>query len=270
MAYEKKISRAEPGLIVLILDDSVSMAECMPGTSDANYAWVERYGGIIFKELLSRSTEVRGEGTVIKTRYYIYTVVYGSSRQIWGDGCMDIEAVVKKYTESGNSLGLGGNLGGTDAAAAFEVALEMLRQAVEEPRFRNSFPPMVFHLTDGESQTDAQTAADEIRRLQTGDGNVLLVNAYIGTRTNLNYNGPENFPGYLNTGEAGPSEDNIRLFNMSSEIPDSIRQNLIGDGIFPNLRTGARLFFDVRTKEMLKHVIQVVGSIGSRANRLER
>ncbi len=270
MPYEKKISRAEPGLIVFVLDDSGSMSGSMPGTSGANYAWVERYCGIILKELLSRSTEVRGDSTVIKPRYHTFTVAYGGSTQVWGEGIMDIEATVKKYAGDSNSLGLGGNLGGTDAAAAFQVALNRLRQAVEEAQFRNSFPPMVFHLTDGESQTDAQAVAEEIKNLRTGDGNVLVVNAYIGAQTNLSYKGPADFPGYLNTSEAGPSDDNIRLFNMSSEIPESIRQNLIDDGIFPNLRAGTRLFFDVRTKEMLKNVIQVVGSIGSRANRMER
>jgi hypothetical protein len=53
-------------------------------------------------------------------------------------------------------------------------------------------------------------------------------------------------------------------------MPEAIHQNLVSDGIFPALRQNARLFFDVRTKEMLKHVIQVVGSIGSRADRTER
>jgi hypothetical protein len=48
-------------------------------------------------------------------------------------------------------------------------------------------------------------------------------------------------------------------------MPDTIHQNLVADGIFPKLRSGSRLFFDVRTKEMLKNVLQVVGSIGSRA-----
>ena len=92
---------------------------------------------------------------------------------------------------------------------------------------------------------------------------------HIGTRTSLNYKGPDDFPGYVEEAEAGPSPDNIRLFNMSSQVPNSMRQNLIEDGIFPQLRPGARLFFDVRTKEMLKHVIQVVGSQGSRANQAE-
>ena len=70
--------------------------------------------------------------------------------------------------------------------------------------------------------------------------------------------------------EVGADEDNLRLFHMSSVAPSCVNQNLVNDGIFPQLREGCRLFFDVRTKEMLKHVIQVVGSMGSRADRLER
>jgi hypothetical protein len=54
---------------------------------------------------------------------------------------------------------------------------------------------------------------------------------------------------------------------MSSTAPQTIEDNLRGEGIFPQLRPGAKLFFDVRTKEMLKHVIQVIGSMGSRMAR---
>jgi len=71
----------------------------------------------------------------------------------------------------------------------------------------------------------------------------------------------------VDAGEAGPDRDNLRLFEMSSVVPDCIRQNLIQDNVFPKLRAGARLFFDVRCKKMLKHVLQVVGSLGSRADR---
>ena len=186
---------------------------------------------------------------------------YGSRPQRWGSPGMDIETAVVKYTQEGNSFGLGGNLGGTDNAAAFQMALEDLRQAVGDPKFKDSFPSMLFHLTDGESQTDARPLAEQIKQLATSDGNVLIVNAYIGTMTSLNYQGPEDFPGYLEASEAGPSPDYLRLFEMSSVVPEAIRQNLVNDGIFPKFRPGARLFFDVRTKEMLKHVIQVVASI---------
>jgi hypothetical protein len=136
---------------------------------------------------------------------------------------------------------------------------------VADDKFRHSFPATVFHLSDGESQTDASVIAKQIKELSTDDGNVLLVNAFIGTQTSLAYSGPEDFPGYVTADEAGPNRYNLRLFEMSSEMPPCIHQNLVDDGIFPAMRPGARLFFDVRTKEMLKHVIQVVGSIGSRA-----
>lgn len=270
MAYEKKVSRAEPGLIVFVIDDSGSMADSLPGTSDQKYLWVGRYIGIILKELLARSTEVKGQDVVIKPRYFLYFIVYGSNPQVWGGGQMDIQQAVEDYTRAGNSLGLGGHLGGTDAEQAFREAFDYLSSAVADEHFKNSFPPMVFHLTDGMSDTDAGPVAEQIRQLSTLDGGVLVVNAYIGTQTSLAYSGPEDFTGYIDPDEAGTSSDNRRMFAMSSTVPPCVQENLTGDGIFPKLRSGARLFFDVRTKEMLKHVIQVVGSLGSRADRAKR
>jgi len=270
MNHGEKISRAEPGLIVFIVDDSGSKADPLPGTSDPKYQWVERFIGVILRELLAKSTELKGDTAKIKPWYYIYIIIYGSKPQVWAAGQMDIQAAVEKYADDGNSLCLGGKSGGTDAAAAFQKAYEYLKEAVKDEHFRTSFPPMVFHLTDGMSATDATPIAEQIKQLSTEDGNVLIVNAYIGTETNLNYRGPEDFPGYVDVSEVGPNEDNVRLFNMSSEAPACIRQNLIDDGIFPNIRERSRLFSDVRTKDMLKHVIQVVGSLGSRAERTTR
>ena len=267
MPYAKLVSRAMPGFILLLLDDSGSMSDPLSGTSDAKYLWVERYFGIILRELLARCGDFRGDTVIIKPRYYLHTVLYGSTPAVWGGGELDIQATVEKYTQAGNSLGLGGHLGGTDSAAAFQQAKAIIERAVTDPRFQQSFPLMLFHLTDGESQTDAASIAEQIKQFQTADGNVLIVNAYVGTQTSLNYQGPEDFPGYVQASDVGPKPDNLRLFDMSSEMPETIRQNLIHDGIFPNLREKSRLFFDVRTKEMLKYVIQVVGSIGSRVNR---
>ena len=263
MAYEQKISRAKPGIIGLVLDDSGSMAVKLPGTSDPKYQWVERYVGIILDELMARSCDVKGTGVLIKHRYYLYVLKYGSDTELWGDGEMDIEAAVELFSNSGNSLGLGGHLGGTDAEKALQEMYDYLKQTLAGEKFKDSFPPMIFHLTDGESWTDATGYAEKIKQLSTNDGNVLLANAYIGTQTSLNYSGPEDFPGYVDVSEAGPEEDNVRLFNMSSEAPECILENLKADNIFPKLRSGSRLFFDVRTKETLKHSLQVVGSMGS-------
>ena len=179
MSYEQKISHAKPGLIGLVLDDSGSMADKLPGTSDPKHQWVERYVGIIFEELLSRCSEVRSAGVVIKPRYYLYVLKYGSETNVWGNGEMDIEAAVEIFSNSGNSLELGGHLGGTDAEKALRQMYDYLTQALAGERFKDSFPPMVFHLTDGESHTDATQAARQIMELSTNDGNILMVNAYI-------------------------------------------------------------------------------------------
>jgi hypothetical protein len=267
MAYEKKISRAQPGLIGLILDDSGSMADNLPGTSDPKYQWVERYFGNILHELLARSSEVKGNDAIVKPRWYLTTVKYGTHPELWGSPESDIQTVVELFSRSGNSLGLGGNLNGTDTEAAFAEMLDHLKNSLAGERFKNAFPPMIFHLSDGQSATDATAIAEEMKRQTTADGQTLLVNAYVGTQASLSYNGPEDFPGYLEVPEVGSSPDNIRLFAMSSVVPPSIEANLKADGIFPQIRPGSRLFFDVRTKEMLKHVLQVVGSLGSRMAR---
>jgi len=265
MSYEQKISQAKPGLIGLVLDDSGSMGDNLPGTSNPKFQWVERYFGIILDELLSRSSEVKGTGVVIKPRYYLYVLKYGSDTEIWGNGEMNIEAAVELFSNSG--IGLEGRLGGTDTQKALHMMFDYLNQALVNERFRSSFPPMIYHLSDGKSWTDATGYAEQIKQLSTNDGNVLMVNAYIGIQTSLNYNGPQDFPGYLEPSEAGPEHDNIKLFNMSSVAPECILDNLKADNIFPKLRSGSRLLFDVRTKETLKHSLQVVGSMGSRMAR---
>ena len=126
MAYEKKISRTEPGLIVGIFDDSGSMADYLPGTTDPKYKWVERNFGIILKECLGRSTELKGNTAEIKPRYFIYNIIYGSEPQVWGSGEMDIQTAVEQYANANNSLRLGGHLGGTNAKAAFQEAINYI------------------------------------------------------------------------------------------------------------------------------------------------
>jgi hypothetical protein len=268
--YQQKIQTSRPGLIVLVLDDSISMSDPLVGGTDPKYLWVERYAGLILKELLARSNEVVADRAVIKPRYFVHTIVYGGGPTTWPNGssaALDIENVIKAYAggpAGSSSLGLTGGRGGTDSRAALQLACNYLQDAVQDDRFKDAFPPMVFHLTDGESQTDAEPVADQIKQLSTNDGNVLLVNALIGTNTNLNYAGPDDFPGYQDEDDSGPLDHSKKLFRMSSEAPETIRLNLVEDGIFPELRAGSRLYFDVRTREMLKHVLQLVGSQGSR------
>ena len=136
MSYEKKISQQYPGLIALILDDSGSMRDNLPGTSNPKYEWVERYTGIILDELLERSSEVRGDEVKIKPRYYQHITKYGSTTRLWNESHMDIETTIRHFTDSGNSLGLSGNLGGTDAKRAFKEAYDFLKGELLSEKYR--------------------------------------------------------------------------------------------------------------------------------------
>jgi len=75
-----------------------------------------------------------------------------------------------------------------------QKAQDILAKAVADPKFANSFPPMLFHLTDRHVPERPSAVVNRIRQLSTPDVKSLTVNAYIGTQTNLSYSGPEDFP----------------------------------------------------------------------------
>ena len=62
-----------------------------------------------------------------------------------------------------------------------------LTEWIKDPRHRESFPPIVFNITDGEaSDCDREALLDiasQIRSLRTAEGEVLLVNIHISSNT---------------------------------------------------------------------------------------
>ena len=85
MPYERKISRKNPGCILFCPDNSSSMQSLLDGTNDPRCMWTERYVGLFLQELLSRSSELSGDDLVVKARYYLSIIMYGSHPVRWGD-----------------------------------------------------------------------------------------------------------------------------------------------------------------------------------------
>lgn len=74
--------------------------------------------------------------------------------------------------------------GRTPMCEALRTARDFLRRWCSDPSHADSFPPVVFNITDGEA-TDARdeelaAVSDEIKRLGTRDGHVLLINIHLG------------------------------------------------------------------------------------------
>ena len=82
--------------------------------------------------------------------------------------------------------------GGTPMCDAFAQVRSLLEQWL--PEHRNSFPPTILHLTDGESTDGDPTGlAQQIMSLSTSDGPVLLFNCHVSSRhtVKIEYPGDE-------------------------------------------------------------------------------
>ena len=99
-------------------------------------------------------------------------------------------------------------------------------------RHRQSFPPIVVHITDGESQDgDPVPYADALRSLATDDGNVLLFNCHLS----MTAAEPFMFP----ASEEGLPDVLARvLFRMSSVLPEPFYRLATSEGLplQPNAR----------------------------------
>lgn len=120
--------------------------------------------------------------------------------------------------------------GGTPMCTAFYKAHEILTQWIaDHPK---SFPPVVIHITDGESMDgDPLPYAESLKELNTDDGNVLLFNC------NLSNVAKDSFL-FINSSELLPDDYARTLFNMSSVLPESIVQRANLEGM--NLQNNAR------------------------------
>ncbi len=112
--------------------------------------------------------------------------------------------------------------GGTPMCHMFYKAHEILSQWIAaHPR---SFPPIVVHITDGESQDgDPIPYADALKNLATEDGNVLLLNCHLS----MTAADPFMFP----ADEEGLPDELARvLFRMSSVLPEPFYRHAVMEG----------------------------------------
>lgn len=111
--------------------------------------------------------------------------------------------------------------GSTPMFEALTLASELVERWCADPANRNSFPPMVFNISDGEP-TDATidemiTIAERIKQSATTDGNALLFNLHLGNESSQR---PVVFPRECNFRSECPHQN--MLFRMSSRLPERL------------------------------------------------
>lgn len=116
--------------------------------------------------------------------------------------------------------------GGTPMCDALKAAAETIAPWCDA--HQGSFPPVVIHITDGESgDGDPSKLAECIRSFSTKDGNVIFCNLHVSTERGATISFPDNDASL-------PNSYARMLFNMSSNIPPemllNIREELKGKG----------------------------------------
>lgn len=238
MAYSAEISRANPTCFVFVVDQSASMDDTIGGELPQKKSQVvaDAINRLLF-ELTLRCAKEEG----VRDYFHVAVLGYGGSVSSAFSGPLSGRDMVpiSEIAESPARLeertkkvpdGAGGLVeqqvkfpiwldaqagGGTPMVQALTRAESLVTDwANQHP---TGFPPVVLHLTDGESTDgDPTQMATQLRSQLTTDGNVLLFNLHVSTTGST----PISFPASETT---LPDQFSRLLFNMSSLLPSQMR-----------------------------------------------
>ncbi len=236
MSYNAEISRSNPTCFILVLDQSGSMVDTMAsGIQKADFL-ADVVNRTLY-ELIVRCTKPEE----VRNYYYISIIGYGNGvDSAFGgtlagrdlvpisevaDNPVRVETRTKKVPD-----GAGGIVeqevkfpvwidaraeNGTPMCEALTKVDEIIDQWISNRQYINSFPPIVLHITDGESTDgDPSEIARRIQSKSVNDGSVLFFNCHLssGNATEIAY--PINSEGL-------PNEYAATLFNISSILPNN-------------------------------------------------
>lgn len=238
--YEVGASRAHPACLIFVLDRSYSMNDPIAGSDTPRAIVLAEVVNNAIYELILRSVKDPREGP----RHYYDIGIIGYSDEAHADLAprFDGRALVPSDELARNpvrveSVRMGDRVvkrpvwaepiadGWTSTCKALDLAGSLAFQWVNDPAHQHSFPPVVVHVTDGESTDgDPLEWAARLRSLRTTDGNLLLFNVSVG-------GGSPNSLLFPHSPAQLPDPFAQRLFAMSSELPQFMLTTAARQGI---------------------------------------
>jgi len=206
MPYSAEINRSNPSCFLFLIDQSGSMSDSFPGEIvKKKSVGVSDAINNLLQNLVIRCAKEEG----VRDYFHVGVIGYGTSVGPAFSGALAGKEMVP-ISEIANSParidertkkvddGAGGLLeqkvrfpiwfdpianGGTPMVQALNLAKTTVGSFIAQ--HPNSFPPVVIHITDGES-TDGEpsSAFKELTSLTSADGNVLLFNVHISSNPN--------------------------------------------------------------------------------------
>lgn len=255
MSYSAEISRSNPSCFLFVIDQSGSMADPFGGEAGKRKAdGVADALNRLIQNLVIKCAKTEG----VRDYYYIGVIGYGGQAgpaflgALAGKELIPISQVaanparIEERTKKVDD-GAGGLVDqkvkfpiwiepvanqGTPMRQAMSMAADTLRTFVAA--HPDSFPPIVIHITDGESTDgDPTEAMRNVTAIHTSDGNVLLFNVHLSSNTNP----PVAYP---NSPDALPDKYAQLLYDTASELTPFMQSIAREQGLEP--QSGARGF----------------------------
>lgn len=278
MPYTAEISRANPSCFLFLIDQSGSMQDPLGGgestkkKADAVADAINR----LLQNLVIKCAKSEG----VRDYYNVGVIGYGSRvgpafiGALAGKELVPISEIanmparIEERTKKTDD-GAGGLVdqtikfpiwfdavadGGTPMCNAMTRAHSILSTWLNQ--YPDCFPPIVIHITDGESTDgDPTSAANDIKNLTSTDGNVLLFNVHLSSENAS----PIQFP----DSEVGlPNQYAQMLFRISSTLPNYMRSFAQQEGF--SVSDGTRGFvFNAEIVALIKFL-----DIGTRPSNL--
>jgi hypothetical protein len=233
MPYSAQPNRANPTCFVFLIDQSGSMDDMIGITHNTNESRkkseaVAYVTNLLLQNLIAECVD-KGDGETIKDYFHIAVIGYGKTvSSAFSGGLKKNELAPISIVDKGSEIkphpgsesacypvwfdAKGIADGGTPMCEALGEAKRLVKNwLVNHP---NCFPPIVINITDGEATDgDPAAAADEVRKLKSSDGAVLLFNIHLSALTAA----PVLYP----SSEHGlPDQFAKQLFRMSSVLPE--------------------------------------------------
>jgi hypothetical protein len=233
--YEQQLSTVNPGLILILVDQSASMRTKYADSSKADCA------ALAVNRVIGEIIQACTAGEEIKDRCHVGVIGYGSKSELLfidsasvlatntdvidlpkrisdgAGGFIEVSQVLRVFVPSVSS-------GSTDMAGAFRLAHQGIEKFVSH--FQNSFPPIVINITDGEpdNMTETKKAVSAVQSLGTTDGAAIVMNAYISESKGLQIQLPASSDSFSSNRYAQ------FLYDISSVLPEAILAEAINAG----------------------------------------
>lgn len=238
MAYNAEISRTNPSCFIFVIDQSGSMSDQFASINKSKAEAVADAVNNLLQQLVIKCAKSEG----VRDYYYVGVIGYGegSASSAFGGTLSGSDLVsISQIANNPNRIeertkkvpdGAGGLVdmpikfpiwfdpkasGGTPMKEAFKKAHTTLVSWLE--LHPGCFPPVVIHITDGESTDgDPSPEMEAIKNMASNDGNIILFNVHASAKST----NPVSF-----CGSSTPLPDQYAemLFRGASILPEFMR-----------------------------------------------